>query len=93
MNNKQRVLFLCTGNFARSQIAEAFLRHYGSDQFEAHSAGLNPKGIHPLTEIVMEEIGIPLTGHSSKGVKEYLGKVHFQYLITVCDKAEQNCPT
>jgi arsenate reductase (thioredoxin) len=93
MNNKQRVLFLCTGNSARSQIAEAFLRHYAGDQFEAHSAGLEPKGINPLTMIVMEEIGISMADHTSKGVDTYLGKVLFQYLITVCEKAEQNCPT
>ncbi|NMB87933.1 MAG: arsenate reductase ArsC [Chloroflexi bacterium] len=93
MNNKTRVLFLCTGNSARSQMAEAFLRHYAGDHFEVHSAGLEPKGIHPLTVQVMEEVGLPLTGQTSKSVSVYLGKVLFQYLITVCDKAEQNCPT
>lgn len=93
MNDKQRVLFLCTGNSARSQMAEAFLRHYAGEHFEVHSAGLEPKGIHPLTFQVMEEIGLPLSGHTSKGVNIYLGKMLFQYLITVCDKAEQNCPT
>jgi arsenate reductase (thioredoxin) len=93
MNPRQRVLFLCTGNSARSQMAEAFLRHYADDSFESHSAGLEPKGIHPLTLIVMEEIGISVAEHTSKGVKTYLGKMLFQYLITVCDKAEQNCPT
>jgi arsenate reductase len=90
---KQRVLFLCTGNSARSQMAEAFLRHYASETFEVHSAGLEPKGINPLTVIVMDEIGISLAGHTAKGVDTYLGKMLFQYLITVCDKAEQNCPT
>ncbi len=90
---KQRVLFLCTGNSARSQMAEAFLRHYAGETFEVHSAGLEPKGINPLTVHVMEEIGISLAGHTSKGVDTYLGKILFQYLITVCDKAEQNCPT
>ncbi len=93
MNPKQRVLFLCTGNSARSQMAEAFLRHYAGDTFEAHSAGLEPRGIHPLTLIVMEEIEIPMGGQTSKGVDTYLGKTLFQYLITVCDRAEQNCPT
>jgi arsenate reductase (thioredoxin) len=90
---KKRVLFLCTGNSARSQMAEAFLRHYAGDRFEVFSAGMEPKGINPLTAQVMEEIGFPLTGHSSKGVSVYLGKVFFQYLITVCDDAEKNCPT
>jgi len=93
MIKQQRVLFLCTGNSARSQMAEAFLRHYASDRFEVHSAGLEPKGINPLTIQVMNEIGFPMTGHTSKGIGNYLGKVLFQYLITVCDKAEENCPT
>ncbi len=93
MNDKQRVLFLCTGNSARSQMAEAFLRHYAGDYFEVNSAGLEPKGIHPMTIEVMNEIGFPMKDHTSKGVNVYLGKVLFQFLITVCDKAERNCPT
>ncbi len=93
MENKQRGLFLCTGNSARSQMAEAFLRYYAGDHFEVHSAGLEPKAINPLTIQVMEEIGFSMTGHTSKGVKAYLGKAYFHYLITVCDQAEQNCPT
>jgi arsenate reductase (thioredoxin) len=90
--NKTKVLFLCTGNSARSQMAEAFLRKYGGDGFESYSAGLEPKPINPLTIKVMEEIGIDISGHSSKGVETYLGKVLFQYLITLCDDAEKNCP-
>jgi arsenate reductase len=74
-------------------MAEAFLKKYGGDKFEAYSAGLEPKGIHPYTEQVMEEIGTPLTGQSAKSFREYLGKVHFAYLITVCAEAEKNCPT
>ena len=93
MNQKQRVLFLCTGNSARSQMAEAFLRRYGSDQFETYSAGLEPKGINPLTIQVMQEIGYDLSGQRSKGVKEFLGSVFIHQLITVCDNAEKNCPT
>jgi arsenate reductase len=93
MNQKQRVLFLCTGNSARSQMAEAFLRRYGGDQFEAYSAGLEPKGINPLTIQVMQEIGYDLLGQRSKGVKEFLGSVFIHQLITVCDNAEKNCPT
>ena len=89
----QRVLFLCTGNSARSQMAEAFLRQYGSDQFESYSAGLEPKRINPLTIQVMQEIGIDLSNQRSKGVQEFLGKVFIHELITVCDKAEKNCPT
>jgi arsenate reductase len=90
---KLRVLFLCTGNSARSQMAEAFLRKYAGDRFEVHSAGLEPKGMNPLTVKVMEEAGFDMSGHRSKGVGDYLGKVHFQYLITVCDDADKNCPT
>ncbi len=87
-----RVLFLCTGNSARSQMAEGFLRKYAGDRFEAHSAGLEPKGINPLTLEVMDEAGVDLSGQRSKGVETYLGKLHFHYLITLCDDAEKNCP-
>ncbi|MGA2468887.1 MAG: arsenate reductase ArsC [Thermodesulfobacteriota bacterium] len=91
--SKIKVLFLCTGNSARSQMAEAFLRKYGGDEFEAYSAGTEPKGINPNTVRVMEEVGISLSGQYSKHVKEYMGKVHFGYLITMCDEAEASCPT
>ena len=91
--SKPRVLFLCTGNSARSQMAEAFLRKYASDRFEVHSAGLEPNALNPLTVKVMEEAGFDMSGYRSKGIGEYLGKVHFQYLITVCDDADKNCPT
>jgi arsenate reductase (thioredoxin) len=89
----QRVLFLCTGNSARSQIAEAFLRKYAGDAFEVHSAGLEPKGVNPLTVQVMAEVGIDISSQTSKGIESYLGTVLFQYLITVCDDADKNCPT
>ena len=91
--SKQRVLFLCTGNSARSQMAEAFLHKYAGDIFEAHSAGLEPRGVHPLTVQVMNEVGIDVSDQTSKGIETYLGKLLFQYLITVCDDADQNCPT
>ena len=91
--SKINVLFLCTGNSARSQMAEAFLRKYGEDQFDAYSAGTDPKGIHPNTERVMEEVGITLSNQHSKHLKEFMGKVHFGYLITMCDEAEKTCPT
>jgi arsenate reductase len=74
-------------------MAEAFLRKYGGKAFEAHSAGLDPKGVNPFTVRVMNEIGVNMENHRSKGVTEYLGKVHFHTLITVCDHAERNCPT
>jgi arsenate reductase len=92
MDKKPKVIFLCTGNSARSQMAEAFLRKYAGERFEAHSAGLKPTGINPYTLRVMEEIGVSLEGQTSKGVREYLGKVHFTYLFTVCGHAEKNCP-
>jgi arsenate reductase len=91
--SKTKVLFLCTGNSARSQMGEAFLRRYAGDTFDVFSAGLEPKGINPFTQMVMEEIGISLDGQYSKDVREYLGKTNFGYLITVCDHAEKNCPT
>lgn len=93
MKTAQKVLFLCTGNSCRSQMAEAFLQTLGNGRYEAYSAGLEPKAIHPLTLRVMDEIGYDLSAHKSKGVVTYLGKTLFQYLITVCDQAEQNCPT
>jgi arsenate reductase len=91
--SKPKILFLCTTNSARSQMAEAFLKKYGGDRFEAYSAGLEPKGIHPYTKRVMQEVGISISGQYSKSFREYLGKVHFAYLITVCTEAEKNCPT
>lgn len=92
MKEKERVLFLCTGNTARSQMAEAFLRHHAGERFEVHSAGLEPGVMRPLTLQVMEEAGVSMAGQTSKGVEVYLGKMHFDYLITVCDNAEKNCP-
>lgn len=87
-----KVLFLCTHNSARSQMAEAFLRKYAGDHFAVYSAGLEPGEIHPATRRVMEEVGLSLDGQWSKGLTEYLGKAHFSYLVTVCDRAEQECP-
>jgi arsenate reductase len=73
-------------------MAEAFLRHYAGDRFEVFSAGLEPGVVNPYTIQVMEEIGIDMQGHSSKGLDQFLDKAHFGYLITVCDSAEQRCP-
>ena len=86
------VLFLCTGNSARSQMAEAFLRRLGGEEYQAFSAGLEPKGMHPLTLQVMSEIGYDLSGQRSKGVEEFLGKQHLHFVITVCDHAAEHCP-
>jgi len=90
---KTKVLFLCTGNSARSQMAEAFLRKYGDDRFDAYSAGLEPEGINPYTVRVMGEVGLTLDGQFSKSLTEYMGKVHFGYMITVCADAEEKCPS
>jgi arsenate reductase len=90
--NRIKVLFLCTGNSARSQMAEAFLRKHAGDRFEAYSAGLKPRDIHPYARRVMEELGFDLSRQRSKDVTEYMGKMHFGYLITVCADAEANCP-
>jgi protein-tyrosine-phosphatase len=73
-------------------MAEAFLRKYAGGIFEAHSAGLEPKGVNPLTIQMMKEAGIDISGQTSKGIETYLGRTDFHYLITVCDDADQNCP-
>lgn len=88
---KPRVMFLCTGNSARSQIAEGSLRHLAGDRFEVVSAGTEPAGLNPLAVEVMREVGIDLSGHRSKAVEEYLGE-HFAFLVTVCDAAREKCP-
>lgn len=90
--NKPGLLFLCTGNSARSQMAEAYLREFGGANYEAYSAGFDPKGIHPMTTMMMEEQGIDISDQRSKPIREYLGKVHFGYVITVCANAEKQCP-
>jgi arsenate reductase len=89
---KHNVLFLCTGNTARSQMAEAFLKKYAGDRFEVFSAGYDPQQINPLTRKVMAEKGFDLKGHYSKGPGEFLGKMSFRYLIIVCGNAEKTCP-
>jgi arsenate reductase len=74
-------------------MAEAFLRTYAGGKYEAYSAGLEPKEIHPLTHRVMDEIGIDISNQYSKALKDYMGKIHFGYLITVCSEADERCPT
>jgi arsenate reductase len=88
-----KVLFLCTHNQARSQMAEALLRKHAGERFDVYSGGLEPLDIHPHTIQVMEEAGIDMSGHHRKGIEQWLGQVHFGYLITVCAKAEELCPT
>ena len=87
----KRALFVCTGNKARSQMAEGLLRHLAGDRFEVHSAGTQPSGLAEETVAVMREIGIDTSGQRSKHVDEFLGQT-FDYVITVCDSARQACP-
>ena len=89
---KPSVLFLCVGNSCRSQMAEALLRKHAGDQFEVVSAGLEPREIHPYARVVMKEIGLDLSAHRPKNVKDFLGKRHFGYLIILCAEAEAKCP-
>lgn len=91
MPQKVNVLILCTGNSCRSQMAEGFLRHYGSDKFEVFSAGTKPSKVNETAIEVMKEIGIDISNHRSKHAEELTGR-HFHYIITVCDNAKESCP-
>lgn len=91
MAEKKRVLILCTGNSARSQMAEGLLRHDGGDHIEVASAGVEPTSVRPEAIEVMRQIGIDISGHRSKSVDEFAGQ-QFDYVITVCDNANLNCP-
>jgi len=88
---KRKVLFLCTGNSCRSQMAEGLLRHLAGDHFEVVSAGTHPVGLNADAVEVMKEIDINISGHRSKRVDEFLGQ-QFDYAITVCDRAKETCP-
>ena len=88
---KTKVLILCTGNSCRSQMAEGFLRDFGGDAYEAHSAGTTPSAVNPLAVEAMREAGVDISQQRSKNVTEYLGQ-HFPVIITVCDNAAKNCP-
>lgn len=92
MQSKAKVLFLCTGNSCRSQIAQAWLGELGREKFEVYSAGLEPHGVNPYTIAVMEETGYDMSNHRSKHLDEYMGKINFDFLITVCGNAEEHCP-
>jgi arsenate reductase len=87
----KRVLILCTGNSARSQMAEGLLRSSGGDRFEVVSAGTKPSAVRPEAIAVMSELGIDISRHRSKHVREFDGQ-HFDYVITVCDHANESCP-
>lgn len=89
--SKKRVLILCTGNSARSQMAEGILRHEGGDSFVVESAGVNPSSLRLEAIQVMREIGIDISGQRAKSVDEFVGQ-DFDYIITVCDNARETCP-
>jgi arsenate reductase (thioredoxin) len=91
VNDKKRVLILCTGNSARSQMAEGLLRHDAGEKFEVESAGTKASFVRPEAIAVMRELGIDISGHRSKNVDEFEGQ-QFDYVITVCDNAKENCP-
>lgn len=88
---KRRVLFLCTGNSCRSQMAEGFLRYIAGAKFEIVSAGLEPSTVNPRAIQVMNEVGIDISQHTSKDVNQFIGQ-QFNYIITVCDNAKERCP-
>ena len=88
---KTRVLFLCTGNSCRSQMAEGLLRHLAGDRFEVASAGTDPQGLNPGAVTAMREIGIDIAHHQSRHVDQFAGQ-QFDYVITVCDRAKESCP-
>jgi arsenate reductase len=91
MNRPKRVLILCTGNSARSQMAEGILRNDGGEKYEVLSAGMNPSFVRPEAILVMNEIGIDISDARSKSVEEFAGQ-DFDYVITVCDNAKEACP-
>jgi arsenate reductase (thioredoxin) len=88
---KKRVLILCTGNSARSQMAEGLLRHDAGDRFEVESAGTKPGRVRPEAIAAMKELGIDISDHRSKHVDEFQGQ-SFDYVLTVCDNAKESCP-
>src|SRR5262249_51553946 len=89
--SKKRVLILCTGNSARSQMAEGLLRHDAGDRYDVFSAGVEPSSVRPEAIAVMKELGIDLSGHRSKHVDDFVGQ-RFDYVLTVCDHAREVCP-
>src|SRR5215213_12036141 len=91
MGSRKRVLILCTGNSARSQMAEGLLRHLAGDRFEVASAGVSPTHVRPEAVAAMREIGIDISQHRSKSVDEFIDQ-QFDYVITVCDNANEQCP-
>ncbi len=88
---KEKVLFICTHNSARSQIAEAFLRYFKGEKYEVYSAGTEPSVVNPYAIRVMAELGISMKNHFSKGVERFLN-MEIDYVVTVCDHAKEVCP-
>ena len=88
---KKKVLFLCVGNSARSQMAEGFLRYMAGDTYEVFSAGVKPTQVNPLAIKVMAEAGVDISKHKSKSAIEFIGQ-NFDYVVTLCDNAKQLCP-
>ena len=88
---RKRILILCTGNSARSQMAEGLLRHDAGDRFEVESAGTRPSEVRPEAVAAMKEAGIDISRHRSKSVDEFIGQ-RFDYVLTVCDNAKETCP-
>ena len=92
MSKKKKVLFICTGNACRSQIAHGLLRDMAGDRFDVFSAGSHPSRLHPMSVTVMEEVGVDISHHTSDFVDDYLDQ-RIDIAITVCDNANQSCPT
>jgi arsenate reductase (thioredoxin) len=91
--NRKRVLILCTGNSARSQMAEGLLRHDAGDRYEVESAGTRPSSVRPEAIVVMRELGIDISGHRSKHLDEFRDRTSaFDFVLTVCDNAKESCP-
>src|SRR5215210_1279561 len=91
VSDKKRILILCTGNSARSQMAEGLLRHHAGNRFDVASAGTHPSTVRPEAIAAMQEIGIDISGHRSKSVDEFAGE-RFDLVLTVCDSARESCP-
>jgi arsenate reductase len=89
--SKPKILVLCTGNSCRSQIAEGYLKHFAKDKAEVYSAGIETHGVNPRAIVTMKEDGIDISNHTSNNVNEY-AHLQFEYVITVCDNAKENCP-
>lgn len=87
----KNILVLCTGNSCRSQIAEGYLKHFAKEKAKVYSAGIETHGVNPRAIAVMKEDGIDISNHTSNNVDEY-NDIVFDYIITVCDNAKENCP-